>query len=151
MIDHAATREEHARHATAILREHAPLEPAEQAAEKVIRDSKWVLWHAGDRDLSVARLLYRAGLLRDLDREREAERADASMRRLDKRDNAANRVLAGTLANLVDEAIRALREGRDPGQLADQIEAACQRATELAEQTRRGEAEGRHELEERAA
>jgi hypothetical protein len=132
--------DDHVKQAAAILREGAPLEPAEKAAEKVIKDNAWVLWHVkGSRDLAVARLLHRAGLLRDVEREEEAQRADASMRRLDRCDNAANRVMAATLSGLVDEAIRALHEGRDPGQLADQMEGAYQRATERAERARRGE------------
>lgn len=136
-----AKEDDHVKQAAAILREGAPLEPAEQAAEKVIRDSKWILWHADDRDLGVIRLLHRARLLRDVDHEKEMEKAHASMRRLDKRDNTANRALAATLSALVDEAIGALREGRDPGQLADQMEAAYQRATERAEHERQAESE----------
>jgi hypothetical protein len=132
---------EHAEKAAAILREGKPLDPAERAAEKVIRDSKWILWHADDRDLGVIRLLHRAGLLRDLDREKEREEADASMRRIGERDRKADRILATRLSNLVSEAITALRDGRDPGQLADQIEAAYQRAQDAAEQERRGSGE----------
>lgn len=135
MIDHTTSHRGLARHAAAALREDAPLDPAEQAAEAVIRKSTWILWHAkGSRDLAVIRLLHRAGLLRDREKEREESKAHASMQRLDKADHAAHRVLAGTLTNLVDEAIRALREGRDPGELADQMEAARQRAQEQARQ-----------------
>ena len=125
--------DDHVQKAAAILREGAPLDPAEQAAEKVIREGKWILWHADDRDLGVIRLLHRVGLLRDLDHEKELKQADASMRRLGERDRKADQILAIRLSNLVGEAVNALRDGRDPGRLADQIEAAYQRARETAE------------------
>ena len=141
MIDHTTSRKELTRHAAATLREGKPLDPAEQAAEKVVKAGKWILWHADDRDLGVIRLLHRAGLLRDLDREKEREEADVSMRRIGERDRKADRILATRLSNLVSEAVSALREGRDPSQLADQIEAAHQRAQDAAECTRRGEGE----------
>ena len=132
---------EHAEKAAAILREGKPLDPAEQAAEKVVKEGKWILWHANDRDLGVIRLLHGAGLLRDLAREKEREEAAASMRRIGERDRKADRILATRLSNLASEAIHTLRDGRDPSQLADQIEAAYQRAQDAAEQERRGSGE----------
>ena len=131
----------HIRKAAAILREGKPLDPAEQAAEKVVKEGKWILWHADDRDLGVIRLLHGAGLLRDLAREKEREEADASMRRIGERDRKADRILATQLSSLVSEAVSALRDGQAPGGLADQIEAAYKRAQDAAEQERRGSGE----------
>ena len=131
--------DEHAKKAAAILREGSPLDPAEQAAEKAIREGKWILWHAGDRDLGVIRLLHRAGLLRDPAEEKRKEESVASMRRLGERDRRADRALLGALAQIVTESVAALREGGDAGDLADRIEAAYRRAQDAAERTRRGE------------
>lgn len=132
--------DDHAAKAAAILCEGEPLGPAMQAAEKVLQEGAWILWHANRRDLAVATLLQRAGLLRDVDEEKRREEAEAGMQRLTKRDLAAYRALSVRLGNLTDEIVRALRGGSDAIQLADQVEAARQRAMQEYERAHRGPA-----------
>jgi hypothetical protein len=130
-------RDDHARKAADILRENQPLAAEEEHAAKVIRDGQWILWHAHDRDLAVARLLHRAHLLRDPDYEQQQERQLASHREATKREHAATRVHAGALSAIVTETLDALRCGADPAALADKVAAAYDRADRAYEMERR--------------
>lgn len=69
--------------AASILTPNREPDRAEQAALDCVRKQAWVLWHADDYAAGVVRLLSRAGLLRDREREAEAEEAGRVMRRLE--------------------------------------------------------------------
>jgi hypothetical protein len=74
---------------------------AEQAALDHIKEQAWALWHADDYAAGVVRLLSRAGLLRDRDRESELKDADRVMRRLDDEASAKlKRELSAALAEV---------------------------------------------------
>lgn len=109
------------RAATGILRETEPLDRAEQAAADAIRDAKWILWHAEDRDLAVALVLSRAGLLRDRvqeDKDSHGRTKDIEARNLRRR---ADQLAIAALSGLAEEAAGFLEGGADPKEVAAKL------------------------------
>ena len=92
------------RHATAHLREDQPLTPPEQAAAKAIRDNQWVLWHAQDRDLAVALILSRNGLLRDRAHEEHLDRGATANATAVEHRRRADQLAITALSGLAEEA-----------------------------------------------
>lgn len=122
------------RTATSHLREGAPLSPPEQAAADAINEAKWILWHAHDRDLGVALVLSRAGLLRDKAYEEHLHRAAASDKEWRDRKQAADRRAITALTELVALAAGRLEDGADPAEVAAQLRDLASRIGERREQ-----------------
>jgi hypothetical protein len=117
------------REALGILRETAPLSPAEQAAANAIRDAQWILWHADDRDLAVALILSRAGLLRDRAYEQQQNRAAAIDTEHRDRRRRTDATTISRLTELIGWAATQLDNGHDPARVAEQLRAQANRAS----------------------
>lgn len=118
------------RTATAHLREGTPLSPLEQAAADVIQDAKWILWHAHDRDLGVALILSRAGLLRDAAHEEHLARAAMSDKEWRDRKQVADRRAITAFTELAALAAGRLEDGIDPAEVAAQLRDLAAQITE---------------------
>jgi hypothetical protein len=135
---HQRERADLARQAAAAMHEDRPLNPVETAAKEALERKAWVLWHAEDYSEGVIRLLHSAGMLRDRDAEKRQAEADASTHRLMRLDLAEHQARYPVLVNAITQTVHALREGRDPVELADALEKALRRAERKGREARRG-------------
>jgi hypothetical protein len=118
------------RAATGLIRETAPRTPAEQAAADIIRDHQWALWWAHDRDLAVALILARAGLLRDKQYEEQQNRAAVADAKHRERRRLADAAAISRLGELIDTAAGLLEQGTHPATVAAQLREHAERVRE---------------------
>jgi uncharacterized protein YfaA (DUF2138 family) len=106
------------RKATAYLRENDARTVVETVALDVLKKRAWTLWHAEDRDLGIVLVLSRAGLLRDVEHEKQQALSAHISASLAERDRAADGIAITHLDALTEQAADRLDAGDDPREVA---------------------------------